>query len=238
MQRRTLALLAQCDRTVKLLLIETSSAIGSVGLAVGDELLERSIATPREQSGLILPLIDELLASAGMKLGTLDAVVFGQGPGSFTGLRVAAAVAQGLALSTGRPLVGVSSLTALAERAWQDEQVQRALVCVDARMGEVYWGSYAVSGGYAQADSGERIGSPASVPLPTHAPWSAVGNGFSAYPDQLVAHCAAAERVFADLAPRARDLIPQAREAVTSKSFVAPEAAVPVYLREEGAWRT
>ena len=94
---------------MNLLAIETSGARGSVALSIGERLLERAIPTPRDQTELILPLVHEVLDAGAVELAGLDAIVFGRGPGSFTGLRVAAAVAQGLALASGRPLIGVSS---------------------------------------------------------------------------------------------------------------------------------
>jgi tRNA threonylcarbamoyladenosine biosynthesis protein TsaB len=127
----------------KLLLIETSSAVGTVALAVGDRVAETRIETPREQTERILASIDELLEEAALDLRDLDALVFGRGPGSFTGLRVAAAVVQGLGLATGKPIVSVSSLAALAARALAAHAAaERVLCCVDARMGEVYFGTF------------------------------------------------------------------------------------------------
>ena len=130
-------------RVMNLLGLETSSTVGSVAVETPGGVLVREIATPREQTAQILALIDELLREAGIGLPDLDGIAFGRGPGSFTGLRVSVAVAQGLAAVAGMPLLPVSSLLCLAERAWREHGCERALVCVDAHMGEVYW---AVSG--------------------------------------------------------------------------------------------
>src|SRR3970040_2738985 len=102
-----------------LLAIETSGVLGSVAVARGGSVFERFIATPREQSELLLPLIAELLAQAELDVRSLDAIVFGRGPGSFTGLRLAAATAQGLALSAELPAVAVSRLAARRPPAWE-----------------------------------------------------------------------------------------------------------------------
>jgi tRNA threonylcarbamoyladenosine biosynthesis protein TsaB len=198
---------------VKLLGIETSSAVGSIALTVDGEVLEREIETPREQAELLLKLIDELLATAGVELRKLDAVTFGRGPGSFTGLRVSAAIAQGLALATGVRLVPVSSLLCLAEHAHRSAGVERALVVVDARMGEVYWALYARERDTPVAVGPERLSAPTSVAAPDERSWSGVGDGFGAYREALAGVTASADRVLADLRPVARDLFPAAERA-------------------------
>lgn len=221
---------------MNVLAIETSSAAGTIALAVDGELTEREIPTPREQTELALPLIAELLDARGLRLDSLSAVAFGRGPGSFTGLRVAAALAQGLSLAARVPIVAVSSLAALAQRAWESEAISRALICVDARMHEVYSAAYTICDGLAQLEHAERVCAPAAVACPEGA-WSGIGSGFSVYARELERLSAAAERIVADLAPRARDLLPLAVRDVEAGRFVAPEHALPVYLREQSAWR-
>ncbi|HEX5418629.1 MAG TPA: tRNA (adenosine(37)-N6)-threonylcarbamoyltransferase complex dimerization subunit type 1 TsaB, partial [Gammaproteobacteria bacterium] len=153
--------------TTKWLALETSSSTGTVALAYGAELTERSIETPRAQTERLLPLIDELLAEAGLRLAGLDAIVFGRGPGSFTGLRVAAALAQGLALAAGLPIAAVSSLAALAERAAREYAAAQVLTCVDARMGEVYWAVHGSQEELMQLRGAERLGPPEEVEPPS-----------------------------------------------------------------------
>lgn len=244
---------------LRLLAIETSSPTGSVALAVGDAVEERTIATPREQTERVLVHVEALMAEAGLALAELDAVVFGRGPGSFTGLRVAAAVAQGLSLAAGTPIVPVSSLAALARRALAaNAAVDRVLCVVDARMGEVYSGSFRrVDGGIA-TEVVERIGPPHAVAIGPEAgalrpdvsaigsrdalaapagAWIAVGDGFEAYGEVLAGLAADAVAVDATLRPRARDLLPLARVDVAARRFVPIALALPVYLREADAWR-
>jgi len=222
---------------MKLLALETSSMRASVALAAGAELREIQIETPREQTAQILPAIERLLAEAGWSLEALDAIVFGRGPGSFTGLRVAAAVAQGLALATERPLVGVSSLEALAQRAYQEHGVQRALTCVDARMHEVYWAAFQIDAVGATRLGPEQVGAPERVAAPEVSPWSALGDGFRAHAEALQQVSAGAEQVLADLIPRARDLLPRARLEARAGRFLAAAAALPSYLRDGTAWK-
>lgn len=226
---------------LKLLAFETSSAVGTVALSSGSGLSQRSIATPREQTERMLPLVDELLADADLRIADLDAIVFGRGPGSFTGLRVSAALAQGLALAADLPIVAVSSLQALSQRAWRELGITSSLVCVDARMGEVYSAAYGIRDGRAYALAEERLGPPACVEETQTAagsgPWSAIGNGWAAHGEALGAILSRAERVVADLQPAARDLLPQAVDDFEAGRLLAPETALPVYLRNEDAWR-
>lgn len=222
---------------MSLLAIETSSAAGSVALASAGRLHERWIATPREQTARLLPSIHELCAEAGIALADLDAIAYGRGPGSFTGLRLAAAVTQGLALALGLRVVGVSSLAAIAQRASREHGHERALVAVDARMGEVYWAEYAIEDGLARLVGEERLGAPESVARPARARWAAAGDAFARYGGALEAVAAGAAAVLADLAPAARDLLPLAEVELAAGRTLAPEQALPVYLRDASAWR-
>ncbi len=222
---------------MKLLAIETSSAVGSLAVLDGTAVFEREIATPREQSERVLPLVRELVAEAGLTLGSLDAIAFGRGPGSFSGIRLAAAVAQGLALSCSLPVIAVSSLAAAAQRAWREHGSRRSLVCVDARMGEVYWALFRVDEGLAEREGPERLGAPATLQCPTNEPWVAVGNGFAEYGDELSAHVAKAAAVHGACLPTARDLLPRAKRDCAVGRVSPAVAALPVYLRDESAWR-
>jgi tRNA threonylcarbamoyladenosine biosynthesis protein TsaB len=229
-------------KSLKLLAIETSSSTGSIALGIGADVIEQSIATPREQTPRILAIIDELLAEAGLKLKDLDALVFGRGPGSFTGLRVAAAVVQGLSFAAGPPIVSVSSLAALAERdaatrqAAADREDHRILCCIDARMSEVYTACFQRVDGRVVAETEERIGRPESV-APPASPFVAVGDGFAAYPAELASIIDAAAGVDLSLRPSARELLVLAEEDVIAKRFIPVAAALPVYLRESDAWQ-
>jgi len=222
---------------VKLLGIETSGRVGSVALAVDGRIEGREIPTPREQTERLLALIDELLGGAGLAVRELDGIAFGRGPGSFTGLRIAAAVAQGLAAPGDVALLPVSSLLCLAERGWRSETIARTLVCVDAHMGEVYWGVFEQRDGAIRAVGEERLGAPAEVVAPRGGPWAAVGDGFAAHREALAPLLMRATRALPDLAPTAEDLFPAAREALAAGRAVQPRDALPVYLREHTAWR-
>lgn len=221
---------------MNLLAIETSSRAGAVALLAGGALAETVIDAPREQGPRLLPAIDTLLDDAGVELGALDAVAFGRGPGSFTGVRLAAAFAQGLGLSRGVPLIAVSSLAVAAQRARREHDARQVLVCVDARMGEVYSGVFTIAEGLAVAAGAERIGPPADVAVP-ETPFHAAGDGFAAYADALGSVRRAAAAVDEALLPSARDLVVLAQARFAAGQFVPPAQAVPVYLRDESAWR-
>jgi tRNA threonylcarbamoyladenosine biosynthesis protein TsaB len=221
----------------KLLAIETSAQIGSVALASGDSVLEREIPAPREQTTLIIGLIDEVLAEAGLELRDLDALVLGRGPGSFTGLRVAAGVLQGFSLATGVPIVAVSSLAALALQGLAEHPgTDQALCLVDARMGESYCALYQRAGVLVSLQGEEQLCRPETVTAPAGA-WLAIGDALGAHADALAEQAAGAVARLADRGPRARDLVPLARAEVEAGRYLPLESALPVYLREADAWQ-
>jgi tRNA threonylcarbamoyladenosine biosynthesis protein TsaB len=226
---------------MNLLAFETSSRTGSVAIETPAGLLVREIATPREQTERLLALTDELLAAVGIGLPDLHGIAFGRGPGSFTGLRVSAAVAQGLAAVSGVPLLPVSSLLCLAETAWHEAGCDRALVCVDAHMGEVYWAVAERRGAFIEIVGEERLAAPAEVAAPEFAAggaaWCAVGSGFAAHAEPLAAVTRGATKVLPALVPAAAGLLPQAKRDLAAGRATAPSAALPVYLRENTAWR-
>ncbi len=223
---------------MKLLAFETSSGGGSVALSIDGDLRQASIPTARRQTAQLLPLGSELLAGAGLRLADLDGIAFGRGPGSFTGLRIAAAVAQGLGLATGLPLLPVSSLAATAQGLWRTHGLSNTLVCFDARMGEVYWAAFEVRDGLARVVGAEQLTAPGAVTDAGMASWSAAGNGFDACNDELAGLTAKAGGVFPHACPRAVDLFPLAAADLLAGRGRAPEDANPAYLRTEAAWRS
>jgi tRNA threonylcarbamoyladenosine biosynthesis protein TsaB len=152
-------------------------------------------------------------------------------------LRVATAVAQGIGLGLGTPLLPVSSLAAIAQGQWREHGAERCLVCLDARMDEVFWGQFAVEAGVALLVGEERLGDPRAVGFQGEGSWVAAGSGFAAYPDVLGPLASRAGRVTADAEPLARDLFPLALAALESGQVCPLEQALPAYLRREDAWR-
>jgi len=207
-----------------------------VALRVGEDISEATIGTPRRQTEELLPLALELLSAAGLQLTDLDGIAFGRGPGSFTGLRVAAAAVQGLGLATGLPLLPVSSLAATAQGLWREHGIQSALVCVDAHMGEVFWAGYSLHEGLARLVGEERLTAPQAVGSAGLKDWTAAGSGFAAYEAILARLAGSARGVVTEARPRAMDLFPQAAADLTMGRGRGPEEASPVYLRSEAAW--
>lgn len=222
----------------RLLAIETATECCSAALLVGGRVIERSEIAPRRHAELILPMIDALLAEAGIGKREIDGIAVGRGPGAFTGVRLAISVAQGLALGLDRPVVPVSSLAALAYEAPVDDAAGAAILAViDARMGEVYAGAFArdADGDLAPL-SEETVGPASQLVVPPGGRWRVVGSGWSAYADALSGRLPAAP-VFADGArnPQARAIARLAARQFSSGRAVAPENALPVYLRDKVA---
>ena len=219
---------------MKLLALDTATELCSAALWTDGASLTRECQRPRGSGELILGLIEELLVEAGMRLQGLDAIAFGCGPGAFTGVRLALAVAQGLGISAGLPLLPISDLRALALRAFNaDGAPTRALICQDARMSEVYWGCFQYGAG-AVPPAAEAVSAPAAVRLPGAWLGTAVcgaGSGFEAYPELVAPSGAHLHPIRGELRPRALEVAQLAALEGLARA-VAPEVAVPVYLRD------
>ena len=222
---------------MKLLAIDTSTEACSAALLIDGEVLERYRLAPREHTRLILPMIDELMSDSGLKVGALDAVAFGRGPGAFTGLRIAAGVIQGIAFAAGLPVVPVSSLAALAVGWHRETGADRVLAAIDARIREVYWGAYECdAAGEARIMGDEVVCSAEQVPVPIGEGWYGVGSGWAAYQPDLQRRLAGALSGWeGQRYPRAHDVALLAVTAVDRGETVSAEHALPVYLRNEVA---
>jgi tRNA threonylcarbamoyladenosine biosynthesis protein TsaB len=216
---------------VKILAIETSTELCSAALLSGDELFVEEALAPNEHAERLAPMIRRLLARAGLAAGGLDAFAFGQGPGSFTGLRIACGMAQGLALGTSRPVVPVPSLVALAEQA----NASRVLAAMDARMGETYLAAYSRMGGDWTAAIEPGLFTRSSLPSLPGRDWVATGSAFDAFDwlraayDPQVSH-----RLAGDL-PRAGAVARVAARRLARGETLAAEDASPLYLRDKVA---
>jgi tRNA threonylcarbamoyladenosine biosynthesis protein TsaB len=218
---------------MKLLAIETATDACSAALWRDGRITDHCEHAPQRHAELILPMVDALLAEAGLKVAELDAIAFGRGPGSFTGLRIAAGVAQGLAFAAGKPVIGISTLAALAQGV--ASQGSRVLAALDARMGEVYWGLYqADAAGLMRLAGAEMVCPPERVSVPEEPGWIGAGNGWRAHSAALRARVGAqVSQVLDDTLPRAGALLPLAVDAYLAGQVQPAEAAVPVYLRDE-----
>ena len=222
---------------MNLLAIETATDACSVALSIGAELRERHRIAPRQHAALVLDMVCELLSEAGIELASLDAIAFGRGPGSFTGVRIAAGVTQGLAFGADLPVAPVSTLHICAIGAGRAHRCDRVLVALDARMGEVYWGAFGREESVLMQPTGdELVCLPDAVPVPAGGGWLGVGPGWEAHRTVL---CRRLNRCVAGLQPawlpRASDMIELADEARSEGRLISPEQAVPVYLRDRVA---
>ena len=218
--------------TPMLLAIDTATEACSAALLAHGSVSECYELAPRRHAGLILSMVDSLLQQAGVTLSALDALAFGRGPGAFTGLRIAAGVAQGLAFAAGLPLIPVSTLAALALQG--PEQARHRLCALDARMGEVYWCAFVLDAdGLPQALGREQVSSPQAVGVADGATYYGLGSGWASYADTLRASLGpACEGYDGDCYPRARDMLRLARADYLAGRTRPPESAAPVYLRD------
>ncbi len=222
---------------MKILALDTATEACSVSLGIGDRVIDRYVELERGHAERLLPMVDEVLAEGGLTLRSLDAIAFGRGPGGFTGVRLAASVAQGLAFGADLGVIPVSNLAAVAQRAVQlAPGAGQVLVVNDARMREVYWALFRTDEGIAT--DVEHVGPAATVVLPDDAAdagWAAAGRGLKVYPE-LAERCARqGAQVFADLLPRAAEILALARPAVAAGKLLDPAEALPVYVRDRVA---
>jgi len=148
-------------------------------------LIVREELAPRSHTGLILLQVESVMAEADLQLKQLDALAFGRGPGSFTGLRIAAGVVQGLALGAGLAVAPVSSLAAMAQGIYRENnRATHICAAFDARIQEVYWGNFELIDGIMQSVTEEAVNSPDALYLPDEGDWLAIGSGWAAYPQR------------------------------------------------------
>jgi tRNA threonylcarbamoyladenosine biosynthesis protein TsaB len=185
-------------------------------------------------------MMDALLAEAGLRPAQLDALAFGRGPGSFTGVRIAAGVAQGVAFAADLPVVGVSTLAALAQGHLRATGWARVLAAYDARMGEVYWAACEVDGdGIMRVVGNERVVPADDVPLPDGVDWHGVGSGWTAHAVALQRRLGGkVARIDGDAHCRARDVARIGASDFAAGCAMRAEQALPVYLRDRVAWKT
>ena len=223
---------------MNVLAIETGADACTCALDYAGAIIVRGAVEPRRHTELLLPMIDSVLTEAGIGLGALDAIAFGRGPGSFTGLRIACAVAQGLGVGAGRPLIAVSTLQAVAAGMHRRRGARRVLVALDARMGEVYWGGFEWDGVTMAPAFDESVGPPHAVQVPAGGVWAGAGSGWSACGTAIEARLGSRldlDMVDAARLPDAIDLLAPARVAFKAGLAVAPEDAAPAYLRSNVA---
>jgi len=216
-----------------ILAIETSSELASVALLRGGSVISRVSSGVRTHSQSVLPMIQELLAEAGIALKDCDAIAFGSGPGSFTGVRTACGIAQGLAFGGNLPVVPVVTLDAMALACHQRHGAAEVLAVLDARMGEVYWAQYRFADGAAPAPVLPPALSAPEAVQSQGAP-VACGNGLSAYAEAFAGGGLAG--MMSEVMPHAEQIAQLAAIALAAGQTVTAAEAQPLYLRNKIAY--
>lgn len=216
---------------MNLLAFETATEACSVALWIDGAVRERFEIAPRRHTDLALPWADALLAEAGLRKSQLDAIACGRGPGAFTGVRLAVALVQGLGLALDRPVIGISTLAALAFDA-DAREGERILAAIDARMGEIYFGEFERRGDGVHVLAPERLARPHEVRIDGE--WTGVGTGFDAEAGALRAGIAL-RACDATALPHAAAIARLAASSYARGHTIAPERLEPAYLRDKVA---
>jgi len=223
---------------MNLLAIETSEAACSAAIWSNGDVIETYREQPRGHSELLLPMIDSLISGSGISKKQLDAIAFGRGPGSFTGVRIAAAVTQGISFGLDIPVIPVSSLQALAQGVCRTTAHRQVAAAFDARMNEVYWAlCSADADGVMQLQGEEMVCAPEQVTQPQQGRWIGAGSGWDAYAEPLSERLSPwIEQQFPNLYCHAQDVAVIAVQALAQGDAVATAAqALPLYLRNNVA---
>ncbi|MFM2594511.1 tRNA (adenosine(37)-N6)-threonylcarbamoyltransferase complex dimerization subunit type 1 TsaB [Vibrio harveyi] len=226
--------------SAKILAIDTATENCSVALLVNDRVISRSEVAPRDHTKKVLPMVDEVLKEAGLTLQDLDALAFGRGPGSFTGVRIGIGIAQGLAFGADLPMIGVSTLAAMAQASYRLHGATDVAVAIDARMSEVYWARYTrqENGEWAGVDA-ECVIPPARLAEEAQADdktWTKAGTGWDAYQEdfgKLPLNLTSGDVLY----PDSQDIVILAEQELKKGNTVPVEESSPVYLRDNVTWK-
>ncbi len=227
----------------KLLAIDASADACSVALSIDGKIYELFEVAPRLHARILLTMINDLLADHSVKIFDLDMIAYARGPGSFTGLRIAAGIVQGMAFAAHLPVVPVSTLATLAQRASRHSD-ELCLLALDARMDEVYWACYRMKQGFVSLVGEEKISRPENMNpqefMGSEKNWLGVGEGWHLMDRFREDVRVGATNIIQDLYPHAADVASLALHYLACDPDVAlpPERALPVYLRDKTAWKT
>lgn len=218
---------------MKILALDTSTEYCSLALWLDGDVLTKEVLAGQQHTELLLPMVQTMLAESGLALTQLDGYAFGAGPGSFTGLRIACGIVQGLAFATDLPVIGISTLEAMAQKI----NARHVMAALDARMGEIYFAAY------RQTESGWSVVQTPVLCLPELAPrieegvkWVGCGSGFDLYGERLSAYygdCLAG--IESGCYPHAREIAQLAVPKLLAGLGVSAEEAAPVYVRDKVA---
>lgn len=219
-----------------LLAIDTATEACSAALSINGEVIEHFGIMPRLHSQKILPMVEQLLAEAGIRKTAIDAIAFGRGPGAFTGVRIATAITQGLAFALDTPVVPVSSLAALAQLAVRTQQASHILTAIDARMDEIYWATFTKdpSTQLVYQHAQETVIAPEKAQPSIEkrdVEWVGIGSGWT-FSERIPVSVTSFQT---DAFPHAQDIATLALPLYQQGQAVSPELAMPVYLRNNVA---
>jgi len=219
----------------KILGIETATDACSAALWLDGQITGRFEIAPRRHSELILPMVDSLLSEANAQLKDLDAIAFGAGPGGFMGVRIAAAIAQGLAFGVDLPLLPVSTMRIIAQVAYRQHAAEKVIAGWDARMNAIYWGAYQLdSNELMQPVAKDALNDPGEITAPEGEGWSTAGNAWQAYEGQLNPEFKdAIAQACDDVYPRSAALVELAQADLAVDNQISVFDVEPVYLRDQ-----
>ena len=217
---------------MNLLAIDTSTEHCSIALSLSGHLISKDILAGQRHSQLLLPLLHELLLANDVTLFQLDGIAFGAGPGSFTGLRIACGVAQGLAFATNNALIGVSTLEAIAQKSGNN----KVIATLDARMGEIYHAAYKKNDGHWVTVSEPMVCLPQNAPALPGDNWVGCGSGFDVYTKEL-SHLYNEQLLDIQLGlyPHASEVAQIAITELTKDPGIPSMDAAPIYIRNKVA---
>ena len=224
----------------RILAIDTSTELCSVAIQFGQEISERFESVPRQHNRRLFSMLAELLPSGDLSALQIDALAYGQGPGSFTGLRIAASAVQGLAYAHGLPVIGVSTLLCQAQSALRlglVSQQDKVLSLIDARVDELYWSVLTFEQGVAVESAKPRVCKPEQLLLDDDTEVVAIGSGlhYKERLPQVTRRCIV--NCYEQCNPYARDLLPVANDRLQAGKVSAPMTVAPHYVRREISWK-
>jgi tRNA threonylcarbamoyladenosine biosynthesis protein TsaB len=219
-----------------ILAIETSTDACSVAIYTPRNMFSQFVVQPQAHSKILLGLVDEMCADAGIDLDEIDALAFGSGPGSFTGVRIAASAIQGLAVGLNKPIIAISSLQALAQQVANSDPKANILALIDARMQEIYCGIYKANAqGLVESLVQDSLQKPSDFLVDSSINYVAVGTGAHAYADILQQNNANININQSILHPRAQEVAQLATAKLARGETLKPEDAIPTYIRNDVA---
>jgi len=221
----------------KILVIDTSTEACSVALIDNGSVQSLFDVTPRSHTKMVLPMVDKLLKAAQVKVSQLDAIAWGRGPGSFTGVRIGTGIMQGLALGADKPVIALSTLATMAQQAIEQHQAKFVMAAIDARMGEVYWAVFENIDGLASLVGEESVLSPEKLQLLSfdQPHYYGVGTAWQSYPE--LSQIANVEVLDEILYPHAKAMASLAIDAWRKEQTVDVQEAMPVYVRDTVTWQ-